>query len=570
MLNPPSAKAPPVSSLDQPRATAPRRAEPALAEQLAFARGMRVRLGSLAAAALLAFGAPLAAQEASKPAPPRPGAAEGASEAARGVSDLGAATSLSAGPEGQAQAVSGGDSGGQQRQEVSVSFFGGEAEYRALLGAGQQVDYIVTAKADERLHVDVISETGDIVFEILKGEARLWSPEQGTVFGGALPEDGPWIVRLYGADAETESAFRLYLGLDAPAAPELPQDAAELSAEAVIDAAPLAAPEPDLALAVPETSAEPALETPAITATSQPGAARPELGVQLAQAESTTSTDATPPVLKIDVKPPTVPLLPSPDAPPFGAAVSEDAVPEPLNEETPAEPEAAQAEAAAPGDADAAPEVAAPASDAAGDATGGAASAARDPRPGAAASVAGSEAAMETAAPETAGRETGAAMLEQARAPSAEDASAEAATPVEPAAPAEAAAPTDAAAPAGAAAPAPPPARPGTAVEPAPAQAAAPIAGQGVPSGSVPPAIVVYYRAANLDGAMLNLRRGPSRSEPVVAQAGEGSLLVGSDCQMGGDLRWCRVSAVEDTAIWGWAAAQFLTVVEPPPAASGQ
>lgn len=521
-------------------------------------------------------------------------------------------------------------------QLVEVQFFGGEAEYRALLRPGDQIDYLVPAKAGETLHADVISETGDVVFDITKGDLSLWSADQGTVFVRKLPEDGPWTIRLRGAEPETESAFRLYLGLDGIGAeealtPDTAEDEVVLSAEAAEQAASEDTPEGEEVAGVStagdeaplkeDMAADPAASGAELDAAS-PAEAAP---LELAEAQVSTRSDAAAGVTPIvDISAPQVPVLPKPDAPPFGAETPEDS---PADAASPAPSADEKAEDAAPktsggaGSAEADPpatlEGSAEAPEAAASATAPSEAAAetRDPAapagsaetasPAAEPEVSGGEAASvveaggekasgvateEAASPSDAsassgetpagGAVTGAEGEGEAAASGAENppssdvgaapAPEAAASAPDPENPADQSAPDAGAAPEGA----------GAADQPA-AETAAPDAespaGQPAPEGAAAAPELVqpgapaadgsgpnYYRAANLSGAMLNLRRGPSRSEPIVSQVGEGRLLQGESCQQGGDFVWCRVTAVDDPAIWGWGAEQFLDPAEPP------
>ncbi|MHB2168566.1 SH3 domain-containing protein [Alsobacter sp. R-9] len=59
-------------------------------------------------------------------------------------------------------------------------------------------------------------------------------------------------------------------------------------------------------------------------------------------------------------------------------------------------------------------------------------------------------------------------------------------------------------------------------------------------------------------GDVLNLRKGPSARDPVVASRPEGAVLRNGGCRMVGGQRWCRVSTTDGTPVEGWVAGRYL------------
>jgi len=59
-------------------------------------------------------------------------------------------------------------------------------------------------------------------------------------------------------------------------------------------------------------------------------------------------------------------------------------------------------------------------------------------------------------------------------------------------------------------------------------------------------------------GDTLNLRAGPSTHEPVLGEAGNGSVLRNLGCRMSGGQRWCRVASTGGSGASGWVAGRYL------------
>jgi hypothetical protein len=58
-------------------------------------------------------------------------------------------------------------------------------------------------------------------------------------------------------------------------------------------------------------------------------------------------------------------------------------------------------------------------------------------------------------------------------------------------------------------------------------------------------------------GATVNLRKGPSTGEAVVAELSKGMVLRNLGCTGEGDARWCQV-ALGEGGVGGWASARYL------------
>lgn len=59
-------------------------------------------------------------------------------------------------------------------------------------------------------------------------------------------------------------------------------------------------------------------------------------------------------------------------------------------------------------------------------------------------------------------------------------------------------------------------------------------------------------------GDLLNIRRGPSPSAPVVASVPNGTRLANGGCRMVSGSRWCMVDVPGGSGISGWANGRFL------------
>jgi len=82
--------------------------------------------------------------------------------------------------------------------------------------------------------------------------------------------------------------------------------------------------------------------------------------------------------------------------------------------------------------------------------------------------------------------------------------------------------------------------------------------GEAFPVGAV-------VRVANTDGQRLNLRGGPSAQQPILAKLDPGTTLtVTGASQMAEGLRWVPVRTSAGQS--GWVAADYVTLVAPPPA----
>ena len=82
------------------------------------------------------------------------------------------------------------------------------------------------------------------------------------------------------------------------------------------------------------------------------------------------------------------------------------------------------------------------------------------------------------------------------------------------------------------------------------------------------PADPAYWEITGVEGgATVNLRKGPSTGEAVVAELARGTLLKNLGCTGDGPGRWCQVELGEG-GVGGWAAAPLLAAHAEAPAAA--
>ncbi|MFO1141296.1 MAG: SH3 domain-containing protein [Amaricoccus sp.] len=75
-----------------------------------------------------------------------------------------------------------------------------------------------------------------------------------------------------------------------------------------------------------------------------------------------------------------------------------------------------------------------------------------------------------------------------------------------------------------------------------------------------------YWEITGVEGgATVNLRKGPSTGEAVVAELARGTVLKNLGCTGDGPQRWCQV-ALGEGGVGGWAAARYLVAHAATPA----